>query len=115
VKLLFDENLSFRLAPALQDLYPGSGHVRDVGLEGVEDGRIWTHAAANGFLLTSKDTDFYERSLVHGAPPKVVWLRIGNCTVAETLTLLRSRYVVIRRFSEDPEAAFLPLGAPRSR
>ncbi len=111
MKLLFDENLSFRLVGALSDLYPGSAHVREVGLEGAADRRIWAYAAEHGFLLTSKDTDFYDRSLIYGAPPKVIWLRIGNSTVAETAALLRSQYILIRRFSEDPEATFLPLRA----
>jgi len=109
MKLLFDENLSFRLAAALADIYPGSAHVREVGLLGAEDSRIWEHAAQHGFLLVSKDTDFYDRSLIFGAPPKVVWLRTGNCTVLDTITLLRDRYIVIRHFAEDASATFLPL------
>ncbi len=78
MKLLFDENLSFRLARELAYVYPESAHVRDVGLLGAEDRRIWEHAVEHGFILVSKDTDFYQRSLVHGSPPKVVWLRVGN-------------------------------------
>lgn len=109
MKLLFDENLSYRLVAALTDLYPGSAHVREVGLLGAEDHRIWRYAAEHGFLLASKDTDFYERSLVFGAPPKVVWLRTGNSTVQETAVLLRDKYVVVRQFSEDGTATFLPL------
>ena len=88
MKLLFDENLSFRLVAALADIYPESAHVRDLGLLGGEDTAIWTHAADHGFVLTSKDTDFYDRSVFYGAPPKVLWLRIGNGTVAETADLL---------------------------
>lgn len=109
MKLLLDENLSFRLVASLAGEFPDSTHVRDVGLLGAEDRRIWAYAARHGFLLASKDTDFYERSLVFGAPPKVVWLRIGNSSVADTASLLRRQYVVIRRFYEDPEATFLPL------
>jgi predicted nuclease of predicted toxin-antitoxin system len=109
VKLLFDENLSFRLVPALTDIYPGSAHVRDAGLLGAEDGAIWSYAAERGFLLTSKDTDFYERSVLFGAPPKVIWLRIGNRTVADTGGILRAQYIRIRRFHEDPQATFLPV------
>jgi len=109
MKLLFDENLSFRLVAALADIYPGSAHVREVGLLGAEDSRIWEHAAQHGFLLVSKDTDFYDRSLIFGAPPKVVWLRTGNSTVLDTITLLRDRYIVIRHFAEDASATFLPL------
>jgi predicted nuclease of predicted toxin-antitoxin system len=109
VKLLFDENLSFRLVGTLADIYPESAHVRDVGLLGAEDPTIWACAAEHGFLLTSKDTDFYDRSVFFGAPPKVLWLRIGNSTVAETADLLRRHYIVIRRFYDDPAATFLPL------
>lgn len=110
MKLLFDENLSHRLVHALKDTYPGSAHIRDAGLLGAEDRLIWRYAAEYGFLLTSKDTDFYQRSLVHGAPPKVIWLRIGNGSTAAVAALLRERYVVVRRFVEDVEATFLPLG-----
>lgn len=109
MKLLFDENLSFRLVDALADVYPKSKHVRQVGLLGADDLHVWNYAAENGFLLVSKDTDFYERSLVYGAPPKIIWLRIGNSSVNETITFLRSQYIVIRHFSEDLTSTFLPL------
>lgn len=109
MKLLFDENLSFRLVSALADIYPGSAHVREVGLLGAADGAIWAYAAEHAFLLTSKDTDFYERSVLFGAPPKVIWLRIGNRPVAETAGILRGQYIRIRRFHEDPRATFLPV------
>jgi len=71
VKLLFDENLSFRLAVALQDLYPASSHVRDVKLLGAPDEQIWDYARDQDFILVSKDTDFYQRSVVFGAPPSL--------------------------------------------
>ncbi len=109
MKLLFDENLSFRLITLLIDLYPNSEHIRNVGLLGRDDESIWMHAAQHGFLLVSKDADFYERSLVFGAPPKIVWLRIGNSTVAETANLLRSQYILVRRFAEDPTSTFVSL------
>lgn len=109
MKLLFDENLSFRLVAALADIYPESAHVREAGLLGAADQHVWNHAAEHDFLLVSKDTDFYERSLVFGAPPKIIWMRIGNSTVHETAALLRNRYIIIRHFFEDATATFLPL------
>jgi predicted nuclease of predicted toxin-antitoxin system len=112
MKLLFDENLSFRLVAAIADIYPDSLHVREAGLLGAEDLLVWNYAADHDFLLTSKDTDFYERSLVFGAPPKIIWLRTGNCSVNETITLLRSQYIIIRHFSEDSISTFLPLTRP---
>jgi predicted nuclease of predicted toxin-antitoxin system len=109
VKLFFDENLSFRLVSALVDVYPDSSDVQEAGLIGADDRTIWAYAAEHGFLLVSKDTDFYERSVLYGAPPKVIWLRIGNSTVRETADLLRSQYIRIRRFNDDPAASFLPI------
>jgi len=109
VRLLFDENLSFRLVRELVDVYPDSAHVRDIGLLGAADQAVWAYAAQEGFLLTSKDTDFYQRSLMFGVPPKVVWLRIGNVSTAAIATLLRQRYLAVRRFYEDADATFLPL------
>jgi predicted nuclease of predicted toxin-antitoxin system len=114
MKLLFDENLSYRLEAALADIYPGSRHVRAAGFLGADDLSIWDYAAEHGFLLVSKDTDFYERSLVFGAPPKIIWLRIGNSTVNETIAILRSQYILIRHFSEDKAATFLPLMKPEN-
>lgn len=59
MKPLFDESLSYRLVGALSDLYPGSAHVRDVGLLDAADRRIRPYAGEHGFLLASKDNDFY--------------------------------------------------------
>jgi predicted nuclease of predicted toxin-antitoxin system len=111
VKLLFDENLSFRLVAGLADVYPLSAHVRDVGLQGLDDGTIWRYAAEHGYVLVSKDTDFFQRSVAHGVPPKVIWLRIGNASTKSISSMLRTRFIIIRRFVDDPDASFLPLRA----
>jgi predicted nuclease of predicted toxin-antitoxin system len=47
---------------ALDDLYPGSIHVEDAGL-GPDDDLIWAYAKTNGFVIVSKDTDFYRMSV----------------------------------------------------
>jgi predicted nuclease of predicted toxin-antitoxin system len=88
VKLLFDENLSPKLPQLLSSQFPGSAHVRDCGLKGQSDQAVWEYACANQFTLVSKDGDFYQRSLLLGAPPKLVWLCIGNCTRSQLLNLL---------------------------
>jgi predicted nuclease of predicted toxin-antitoxin system len=71
VRLLFDENLSEALLPALADLYPGSLHVRSVGRGGASDGEIWTLAAGEDCILVTRDEDFLQLSVLRGAPPKV--------------------------------------------
>jgi predicted nuclease of predicted toxin-antitoxin system len=90
MKLLFDENLSPKLPKLLATVYPGSMHVRDCGLKGMPDDDVWDFARNNGFTLVSKDSDFYQRSMLYGSPPKLVWLRIGNCTRDHLVTLLTS-------------------------
>ena len=71
MKLLFDQNLSFRLPQALADIYQGALHVRHLALTEADDKEIWLYAAANDCVIVSKDSDFYQRSLLHGHPPKV--------------------------------------------
>jgi predicted nuclease of predicted toxin-antitoxin system len=109
MKLLFDQNLSHRLAAHLAAEYPGSAHGRDVGLAAAPDPAVWAYAAANGFVIVSKDTDFQQRALLYGHPPKVIWIRLGNCPTAAVANLLRSRLADIRAFEADPVASFLAL------
>jgi predicted nuclease of predicted toxin-antitoxin system len=78
MRLLFDENISPRLVEALAAEFPQSAHVERVGLQGADDRSIWSHARAEGLTIVSKDTDFRDRSARDGAPPKIVWLDVGN-------------------------------------
>jgi predicted nuclease of predicted toxin-antitoxin system len=100
ITLLFDQNLSFRLVAALDDLYPGSAHVRDFGLERASDEDVWAYAAKNHFAIVSKDSDFRQRSFLFGHPPKCLWLCIGNCSTAQVEELLRNRCEDVQRFAE---------------
>jgi predicted nuclease of predicted toxin-antitoxin system len=109
MKLLFDENLSPRLVARLAAEFPGSAHVRDLGMAAAGDPVIWAFAAANGFVIVSKDTDFQHRALLFGFPPKVIWIRLGNCSTATVVNLLRSRLADIQAFEADPTASFLAL------
>jgi predicted nuclease of predicted toxin-antitoxin system len=113
VKLLFDQNLSFRLVDSLDDLFPGSCHVRSLGLDRSDDAAVWEYAKGNGFVLISKDSDFHQRSLVHGHPPKFIWIRAGNCSTAQIAELVRTRFAMVQGLEADPEAAFLILSPGR--
>jgi predicted nuclease of predicted toxin-antitoxin system len=115
VKLLFDENLSPRLAAALSDLYPGSKSVLDCGLCGASDVSIWQYALANGFAIVSKDSDFLQRSYLFGSPPKVIRLRIGNCSTTRADFILRNSAPRIRAFLLDSEESCLVLAHPRNQ
>ena len=109
MKLLFDQNLSHRLSGTLAVEFPGSSHVRDAGLAAASDPEVWMYAIANGFVIVSKDTDFQQRSLLYGHPPKVIWIRIGNSSTESVAALLRSRRADIAAFEADPDASFLVL------
>lgn len=70
---------------------------------------MWAHAIENDFAIVTKDTDFHQRAFLHGPPPKVVWIRLGNCTTKKIETLLRMRAADVNAFGEDKGAALLAL------
>lgn len=109
VRLLFDHNLSPRLVRALADLYPGSTHVRDTGLHTADDATVWTYATQQGLVIVSKDSDFHQRSFLLGHPPKVIWIRLGNCSTDDVEALLRRRHQELLAFEQDADAAFMTL------
>lgn len=109
MKLLFDENLSPKLVRLLGDLFPDSVHVRDVGLNRADDTTVWKYAQDNSMTICSKDSDMHQRSFVLGFPPKVVWVRLGNCSTADVEELLRRHFTVIESFIADDYASFLTL------
>jgi len=110
VKLLFDQNLSARPIEMLIDSYPDSDHVRLLGMSTDDDKAIWRYARRHNFIIVSKDTAFFHRSMRFGPPPKGIWLRAGNCTTTTIAQLLREHFIDVCAFEEDAEAAFLPLG-----
>ena len=110
MKLLFDENLSPRLVESLADIYPGSQHVSASGLGGAQDSDVWEYAKAHGLAIVSKDSDFAERSILESAPPKVIWIRLGNSSTSEIETQLRSACDAVRAFLERGEETCLMLG-----
>jgi predicted nuclease of predicted toxin-antitoxin system len=76
----------------LSDLYPGSAHVQRCGLGSTDDAAIWEYAKSNGFTIVSKDSDFEERSILSGSPPKLIRVRAGNCTREDIESVLRAAF-----------------------
>ena len=74
MKLLLDENISRRVVPFIQELYPESTQVALVGLENTVDKVIRQYAIDNDFVIVTKDADFYDMTVLYGQPPKIVWL-----------------------------------------
>jgi len=107
MKLLFDENLPPSLVGAIQDRYPGSAHVHDCGLGASDDAIIWEYARINAFIIVTKDSDYEQRSVLLGAPPKVIWVRTGNCTTSHLTSLLAAHAGQIEAFAGETTDAIL--------
>ena len=96
--LLFDQNLSYKLVERLSDLFPGSTHVKAEGMDRASDWEVWEFARNNGYTIITQDGDFFDIGLIHGAPPKVIWLRSGNTSSSNIESLLRENYELIEDF-----------------
>jgi predicted nuclease of predicted toxin-antitoxin system len=103
MRLLFDQNLSHRLIGCLDDLFPGSLHVRLLGLAEADDLTIWNYAKIHNLVIVTQDSDYSDWNKLRGAPPKIVWLRCGNTSVDQMLLKLRNAAGLIRSLYTDPD------------
>ena len=104
MKLLFDQNLSFKLCQRLADLFPEFSHVRLLGLEQADDRAVWRYAGVNNYTLVSFDADFAEMATLLKPPPKVIWLRSGNQSTTAIEDILRQHADAISAFEFDQAA-----------
>jgi predicted nuclease of predicted toxin-antitoxin system len=95
----------------LADLYPGSEQVLTSGLGGARDGAVWNYAALHGLTIVSKDSDFFHRTRNVVAPPRVIWLRLGNSSTDDVERLLRSNHRTILEFLDRSQNTCLELEA----
>jgi len=107
LKLLFDQNISFRLLKSVKDIFPGSVHVKDVGLVNSSDLQIWQFARRHNYVIVTFDADFYDLSLIRGAPPRVIWIRAGNTTTGNLTRLLIRERLSILEFLTGSDQRFL--------
>ena len=103
MKILFDQNISFRVIKGIQDLFPLAKQVRELGLENYSDRRIWEYAKKESYAIVTFDSDFYDLNLILGTPPKIIWLRIGNATSEDIIQLFRQNSELIKEFLANPD------------
>ncbi len=103
MKLLFDQNISFRLCKKIHDVLPELNQVRQVGLENATDLEIWEYAKNNNFSIVTFDSDFFDISVLKGHPPKIIWIRTGNTTTNNLEILLRKNRQLIHDFIFNEE------------
>jgi len=109
---MLDENLSDRIISRIADLYPGSTHLKTHSLIHMDDTMIWDFVKSGDYMITSKDWDFHQLSLLRGFPPKVIYLDIGNCSTQEIVNLLRDKVSDIQTFYDNPLESLLILNKP---
>ena len=111
MRLLFDQNLSHKLVRRLADIFPDSTQTRLIGLAEAPDIALREYALAHGFAIVTLDADLADLAILRGHPPKIIWLRCGNSTVAEVQALLRRHREQIEAFGADAETACLEIWA----
>jgi predicted nuclease of predicted toxin-antitoxin system len=109
MKFLFDHNLSPRLVNRLSDLYPQSQHVFLLGMDQEDDCHIWDYAQQNDLTIVTRDSDYNDLSIIRGFPPKVIWIRRGNCSTQEIEQILRSANLAIQEFGSTSSIGVLTL------
>ncbi len=92
MRLLFDHNLSPKLVHLIRDIFPGLSHVHDLGMSEKSDLEIWDFARENNYTIVTKDSDFHELAIFFGSPPKVIWIKRGNCSSHQIEEILRVNY-----------------------
>ena len=82
--LLIDENLPASLATILP---VDCSHATDIGPQ-LSDHELWLTARQSDWTILTRDTDFFDRIMLEGPPPKVIWVRLGNIRKSDLETLL---------------------------
>ena len=102
MNLLFDQNISYRIIKRIEDVFPGSLSVSELGLQNPHDVEIWKFAKANNYCIVTFDADFIDLSNLRGFPPKIIWLRIGNTStqyIAERLRKEKENIKLVDRIA----------------
>lgn len=87
MRLLFDQNISFRVVKQLKTTFPDVIGVRECGLFNADDYQIWEYARQNNYTVVSFDKDIPDIGSVRGFPPKIIWLRTGNLSNPSIIAL----------------------------
>ncbi|WP_310992780.1 DUF5615 family PIN-like protein [Aequorivita marina] len=103
MKLLFDQNISFRIVKQILENFPDSNPVRKLGLEDCSDKAIWEYAKQNSYTVVTFDADFYDLANLYGSPPKIIWLRFGNSTTLNIAHILNTKLSEITDFIKSSD------------
>jgi predicted nuclease of predicted toxin-antitoxin system len=101
MNLLFDQNISFRILPKLESHFNSVTQVRVKELENSTDKEIWEFARVNDFTIVTFDIDFYDFSVIWGAPPKIIWIRsLDQTTDAIANLILKHKETILELINQ---------------
>lgn len=109
MKALLDHNLPARLLAVLRSWawVTQADHVADLGWADADDRTIWQATSIQPTVIFTKDKDFGVLSATLGFPPKVVLLRVGNCSTIELERQLIHRSADVASFVVDATKGLL--------
>jgi len=102
MKLLFDQNISHRILKYLSEDYFGSSTVKAERLIDHSDKLIWEFAKKSNYTIVTQDSDFNDLNLLHGFPPKIIWIRTGNLQTETLANLLNTHSAEVQEFFNNP-------------
>ena len=110
MRVLIDQNISFRIIARLETHFSNISHVKDHDLVDASDVVIFKYAKENDIIaILTLDEDFDNIQLVHKSPPKIIRLRIGNSTITEQAAVLIAKYSIIERFLSQEDQDYLEI------
>lgn len=109
MKILFDENISFRVVRELRKIWPECRSLADVDLGQASDTKIWNFAKQNHFAIATYDEDFLDLLAIRGGPPKIIYVRLQNANRSELYAAFERNAKTLEAFlrTEDIFAYFL--------
>ena len=109
MRLLLDENISYRVLKIIESSFPSSVQITQLGFSSMNDGEVFRYAKERDFLIVTFDEDFYELQLMNGFPPKIIWLRFGNSNNLKVANKLVSNLESITNFFSNEEKGLLEI------
>ncbi len=89
MRMMLDENVSYRIKKYLQDDFNEIIHVSDVNLLSTKDAIIFEYCKNNKIdILVTFDEDYKNLVLLRNIPPKIVLFKTGNLTTKNIASIL---------------------------
>ena len=107
MRLLLDQNLSWRLVRLLDSKFPDAVHVSTIGLSQATDQQIWIYAMLHQFIIVSKDSDFQNFIPGNNSFPKFIWVKIASARTATIAQSLIDHFDHIAAFAQSTTVGLL--------